>query len=166
MAGATQAAHNARKEEGCWVYTIDRKYYDLETDGSFVKRSLRPQEWSHIGDVLFMPYFNNHRILNEAAALRFIAEKTNIPVPKLYACFEDDKCAYLITENIPGLPMAQLTLEQRKVVEKEIEGHLEVLQSLQSDTWGGLTGTVSSQGCVAAYTHTDLSPRSYHRIVS
>ncbi len=30
-------------------------------------------------------------MLNEAAALRFIAKNTDIPVPKVHACFEDEE---------------------------------------------------------------------------
>ncbi|KAG6041480.1 hypothetical protein E4U41_004057 [Claviceps citrina] len=74
--------------------------------------------------------------------MRFIAEKTNIPVPKLYGCFEDDDAIYLITEKVEGERLADLTPEQRKAVEPEIEGYLETLRSLKSDIWGGPSGIV------------------------
>jgi hypothetical protein len=40
---------------------------------------------------------------------------------------------YLVTEYIEGLAMRKLSQEDRKVAEKELEGHLETLRSLKSD---------------------------------
>lgn len=76
-------------------------------------------------------------------SLRFITKNTNIPVPKLYGCFEDDGAVYLITEYIDGVNMADLTPEQRKVVEVELEGYIATLRSLKSEVWGGPSGHVS-----------------------
>ncbi len=73
----------------------------------------------------------------------FIAETTDIPVPKLYSCFEDDGAVYLVMEYIEGVAMSCLNPEQRKTVEAELEGYLETLRGLKSDTWGGPTGIVS-----------------------
>jgi hypothetical protein len=47
-------------------------------------------------------------------------------------------------EYVEGVTMADLTPEQRKVVETELERHLETLRSLKSDAWGGPSGIVSS----------------------
>ena len=69
--------------------------------------------------------------------MRFIAEKTNISVPKLYACFKDDGAAYLVMKYIEGVSMAKLNIDQRKIVEKELEGYLETLRGLRSASWGG-----------------------------
>lgn len=75
--------------------------------------------------------------MNEAAVLRFIADKTDIPVPKLYGCFEDDNAVYLVMEYIEGVTMAKLDSEQRKTVEAELEGYVKTLRSMKSDIWGG-----------------------------
>ncbi|KAJ3474076.1 hypothetical protein NLG97_g10004 [Lecanicillium saksenae] len=138
MPPVTNAMLDARREKDCTAITAERKYY--EVDGSFVKRSLRPQEWQYspFGGSLFIPRMGNERLLNEAAALRFIAEKTNIPVPNVHACFEDDGAVYLIAEYVEGVPMADLVPEQRKVVEAEVESYISTLRSLKSKTWGGL----------------------------
>jgi serine/threonine protein kinase len=53
--------------------------------------------------------------------MKFIAEYTNIPIPKLYYCFEDDEAVYLVREYIEGVGMIELEEEERKVVEKELE---------------------------------------------
>ncbi|KID79638.1 Protein kinase-like domain protein, partial [Metarhizium brunneum ARSEF 3297] len=133
---------NARREKDCVAVTNERKYYSLI--GSFVKRSLRPSEWQHnpVVGTLSIPRFGNERILNEAAALRFIAENTNIPVPKLYGCFEDDNAVYLVTELIEGVKLADLEPAQRKSVELELEGYMDVLRGLKSSVWGGPSGIV------------------------
>lgn len=50
-----------------------------------------------------------------------------------FLAFEDDNAVYLVTEYIEGLAMRKLSQEDRKVAEKELEGHLETLRSLKSD---------------------------------
>ncbi|EQK99359.1 hypothetical protein G6O67_007420 [Ophiocordyceps sinensis] len=57
--------------------------------------------------------------------------------PKLYGCFEDDGAVYLVMEYIDGVTMNDRTLEQRKVVETELERYMETLRGLRSDAWGG-----------------------------
>jgi len=74
--------------------------------------------------------------------MAFIAEHTNIPVPKLHCCFEDDEAVYLVMEYIDGTRMSELEEEKRKVVEKELELHLETLKKLKSRVWGGPSGIV------------------------
>ncbi|EFY87614.1 hypothetical protein MAC_06326 [Metarhizium acridum CQMa 102] len=145
MCPTTPAMLNARREKDCVGITHERKYYSL--NGSFVKRSLRPSEWQHnpFAGTLSIPRFGNERLLNEAAALRFIADNTDIPVPKLYGCFEDDNAIYLVTELIDGVKMADLEPEQRKSVEPELEGYVNVLRGLKSSVWGGPSGIVSSR---------------------
>jgi len=76
--------------------------------------------------------------------MRFITDKTDIPLPKLYGCFEDDDAAYLVMEYVEGVTMDSLTDEQRKVVETELQLHLETLRGLKSDVWGGPSGLVRS----------------------
>lgn len=143
MAPVTNQMLHAQREKECVSITTERKYF--RTDGTWIKRSLRPSEWqtNPFAGTLFIPRFGNQRILNEAAALRFIAEKTDIPVPRLYSCFEDDGAAYLVMEYVEGVTMNNLTPEQRKVVEIELERYVETLKGLKSDAWGGPSGIVS-----------------------
>ncbi|KAF1732015.1 hypothetical protein MY5147_004543 [Beauveria neobassiana] len=142
MSPVTNAMLNAKREKDCITITTERKYF--HADGSFVKRSLRPHEWQHspFRGLLCIPRLGNERLLNEAAALRFIAKNTDIPVPRVHACFEDDGAICLVTEYIEGVTMADLKPKERKVVEAEIEGYLETLRSLSSDAWGGPSGLV------------------------
>lgn len=98
---------------------------------------------------LVVPRFGNKRILNEAAAMQFIAGKTNIPVPKLHACFEDSGAAYPVIEYVSGETMSELRADDRKVVEMELGGFLWTLRALTSDALGGPSGIVSSCHLVA-----------------
>lgn len=75
--------------------------------------------------------------------MEFIAKNTNIPIPKFYSCFEDDEAAYLVMEYVDGVAMSRLDIEKRKVVEKELEGHIETMKTLRSSVWGGPTNIVS-----------------------
>lgn len=88
---------------------------------------------------MHVPLFNTERILNEGACLKFLTEKTNIPLPKLYVCFKDDGAACLVTEYVERTAMNDLD-EEKKTVAKELELHLETLKKLTSDTWGGPGG--------------------------
>jgi hypothetical protein len=87
MGPVTNQMLNARREESCVGVTTERKYFRVGQ--TWIKRSLRPSEWqiNPFAGTLVVPRFGLERILNEAAAMQFIAEKTNIPIPKLYACF-------------------------------------------------------------------------------
>lgn len=147
MSPVTGEMLEARREKDCFAITLERKYYHVSD--SFVKRSLRPSEWqiNPVHGNFCVPRFGNERLLNEAASMQFIATNTNIPVPKLLSCFEDDNAVYLITEYIEGVAMSELSEEERKVVEKELEGHLETLRNLTSDVWGGPSGIVGYFPC-------------------
>lgn len=141
MPPPTNQQMNTQREEHCFAVTPERKYY---RDGqTFIKRSLKPSEWQKYNGYLHVPLFNPERVLNEGACIRYLAKHTNIPLPKLYACFEDDCAAYLITEYEEGVEMASLDDAQREIVAKELETHLQTLKTLKSNTWGGPTGAVS-----------------------
>lgn len=143
MPPVTNLMLNTRRKESCTGLTTERKYFRVNS--SFIKRSLRPSKWQYnpFAGTLCIPRFGNKRILNKAAVLRFITNKTDIPVPKLYGCFEDDSAVYLVREYVEGATMASLNPEQRKQIEPELEGYLETLRSLKSNVWGGPSGIVS-----------------------
>ncbi|KAF1951085.1 kinase-like protein [Byssothecium circinans] len=133
---------NTRKEENCFAVTAERKYY--HANNSFIKRSLRPSEWqvSPFKGTIHVPRLGVERILNEAAALTYVKENTNIPVPTLHACFEDDNAAYIVTSYVDGVSMSALTDDQKAIVTKELEGHIETLHSLRGARLGGPSGHV------------------------
>lgn len=141
MAPPTNQELNAKREEHCVCITHERKYYRFGK--TWIKRSLRPTEWQKQGGYMHVPLFNTERILNEGACLQFLAEKTDIPLPRLHACFEDDGAAYLVTEYIEGIAMSELEEEKQNIVAKELRLHLEALKKLKSDTWGGPAGMVN-----------------------
>ncbi|KAK4070005.1 hypothetical protein Purlil1_13597 [Purpureocillium lilacinum] len=142
MAPVTNQMLNAKREANCVGLTTERKYFKV--DHTWIKRSLRPAEWqiNPFTGTVVVPRFGTERILNEAAAIQFIAEKTSIPVPKLYACFQDDEAAYLVMEYVDGVTMNELNSDERRIVERELEGHLETLRTLKSDSWGGPSGII------------------------
>lgn len=142
MTFVTQAMLLARKEKDCFAITHERKFY--HQGNSFVKRSLRPSEWqvSHFKGTVCVPRQGNERLWNEAAGMRFVAEKTNVPVPKLYCAFEDDGAVYLVMEYIEGVGMNELTDEEKETVKRELEGHLTTLHKLRSQHAGGSLGLV------------------------
>ncbi len=128
------------KEEGCFGITPERKYY--HRGGSFVKRSLRPKEFLTGVKGLHVPRLGVERLKNEAEALRYIRQHTDIPVPMLYSDFEDDGAYYLITEYVEGVNMRDLADDQKAVVRQELEGHLATLRTLRSKRMGGPSGIV------------------------
>ena len=111
MAPPTIQELNDKREENCFGITQERKYYRV--GNTFIKRSLRPTEWQKHNGRMHVPLFNTERVLNEGACLQLIAAKTNIPVPKVHACFEDDDAAYLVTEYVEGVSMEDLDGEQK-----------------------------------------------------
>ncbi|THX76576.1 hypothetical protein D6D04_06743 [Aureobasidium pullulans] len=145
---------NKNKEKDCISVTFDRKYYQTTT--AFIKRSLRPQEWqvSTFHGRIIVPRLGEERLLNEAAALEFIAKNTTIPVPKVLACFEDDGAVYLITELIDARRMDDLTCSDRIIIEEELEGYAHQMHTLRSRNLGGCSGLV-----IPPYRVWDKTPR-------
>jgi serine/threonine protein kinase len=132
---------NENKEEGCFGITVERKYYHVKN--TFIKRSLRPREWQTVmSGKVYVPRRIRQRILNEAAALDFVANNTTIPVPKLHACFEDDQAIYLIMEYVEGRGMHELCEDEKLVVHKELEDYLKQIHALRSNVLGGPSGIV------------------------
>lgn len=138
----TNRIANRQREKSCFNVTAERKYYEL--DRSFVKRSLRPSEWqvSESRGTIHVPRLGNERLHNEAAVLELVRKETNIPVPQVYACFDDDNATYLIVERIFGVGMNEISQEQHSTVAKELEKHLETLHKLRARVIGGPTGIV------------------------
>ncbi|KAK4238547.1 hypothetical protein C8A03DRAFT_33425 [Achaetomium macrosporum] len=127
-------------EEGCVATTPDRKYY--RRGNAFIKRCLRPSEFLPGPQGIHIPRFRKESLKNEADTLRFIRRYTEIPVPMIFADFEDDDAYYLITEFVEGVSMADLPEHQKDVVIAEVEGHLAKLKELRSNRMGGPSGIV------------------------
>jgi aminoglycoside phosphotransferase (APT) family kinase protein len=123
-------------------YLRERKYYHVNK--TFVKRSLRPNEWqtTPFKGTIHVPRLGIERIPNEAAALTYVKGHSTIPVPTLHACFEDDQSTYIITSYIEGVPMNCLTEEQKVLVTQELEVHIRSLHSLRGPTLGGASGHI------------------------
>ncbi|PNY19960.1 Uncharacterized protein TCAP_07434 [Tolypocladium capitatum] len=80
------------------------------------------------------------RIQNEAACLKFIRTKTDIPVPEVLEAYDDDGSFVLITKRLSGVCMSELPSDGQAIVMKEVERHLETLRTLRSIRIGGLSG--------------------------
>nr|POE48616.1 serine/threonine-protein kinase d [Quercus suber] len=143
MAPTTNRLLNQKKEKDCIAISMERKYYHLPQNKTFIKRSLRAREWQiNLQGLTVVPRLGPERLRNEAAVLQFIKAHTSIPVPTVKAAFDDDDAFYLVLEYIEGVGMNELSDDQRAVVVNEVEEHLQTLHKLRSRKLGGPTGIV------------------------
>jgi aminoglycoside phosphotransferase len=86
--------------------------------------------------------------LVEAATMRFVAENTSIPVPKIHCAFERKKRTYIVMERISGqdLPSAwkNLSKSQTERVFDQLRKMMDELRSLKPPA--GMVGVQSSVG--------------------
>lgn len=145
---------DGRLEDGCFAVTLERKYY--HRGQAFIKRSLRPREFrpGHGGGP-HVPRQAKERLMNEAAALRFVREHTDVPVPAVLCDFEDDGAYYLVTEHVAGESMAGLGDAAKALVRAELERHAASLRRLRSARLGGPSGIVAPPHRVARLTDRD-----------
>lgn len=141
------------QDPGCFATTFERKYY--RRGNAFIKRTLRPREFRTGFRGLHVPRLNKERLMNEAASLRFIRSKTNIPVPKVHCDFEDDGAYYLITEYIDGVNMSDISDDGKAIVCEELQHYLAILATLKSSHLGGPSGIVIPPHRVLQRTETD-----------
>ncbi|EGO23554.1 hypothetical protein SERLADRAFT_408903 [Serpula lacrymans var. lacrymans S7.9] len=133
------------KEIGCIGINVEKKYYELEssTGDVFVKRTLSPREWLiDIKGNLVVPFMQLERIKNEVAAIKYIKENTNFPVPTIRCHFEDNGCYYIIMDAVPGTSMVNLAEDQRKVVIEELKGYIKTMQGVKSKVMGSFTSDI------------------------
>ncbi|KAI9749319.1 MAG: COP9 signalosome (CSN) subunit, partial [Chaenotheca gracillima] len=118
---------------------------------------LRDREWqtSPVSGRVHVPRQGRERLLNEAAAMSFIREHSNIPIPTLHCTFEDDGAIYLVMEYVEGVGMDELDDDQREVVKRELDIHLNTMRSLTSHSVGGPSGLVVPPYRVSLKTSTD-----------
>ncbi|KAJ2904609.1 hypothetical protein MKZ38_007588 [Zalerion maritima] len=84
--------------------------------------------------------FNLEHVLNEAACLLSLAENADLPLLKVFACFEGDSAADLTAEYVDGVGMDHLRTEKQEVVVRELQAHMETTKKLKSNIWGGSGG--------------------------
>lgn len=89
---------------------------------------------------------NRHRI-SEAAAMRFVRSKTNIPVPEVYDAYldqEDPEKALLVMEHIEGDVLRDvwddMCSSQKEEVVLQLKGFLDELRSIKGDFIGSVDG--------------------------
>ena len=95
--------------------------------------------------------------------MRYLAEKTTIPVPKVYCSFLHKNRAYIVIERIQGeeLPKAWKSLSEESV-EKILSQLKRILQELRSLTPPPGTGVES---CVGAHCTTLVYLMEIHVLV-
>jgi hypothetical protein len=73
--------------------------------------------------------------LMESATMRYIAQQTSIPVPKVYCSFLHKNRAYIVMERIKGQPLARvwktLSQEARSNVIAQLQGMIRELRALK-----------------------------------
>ncbi|KAL8701651.1 MAG: hypothetical protein Q9201_004783 [Fulgogasparrea decipioides] len=91
--------------------------YELSST-TFKKRSRTFSEYSTVpgGDVFFNTrHWKTERIVNEARALKLLAEQTRIPIPRLIQCGQNpDGSMFLEMSREDGIPLSEVDEECRK----------------------------------------------------
>lgn len=127
---------NDRREPGCFAVLADKKYFHV--GNWFMKRTLRQHEWQTApnGVLIVPPTTYPQRWRTDAAVLRFLRQETNIPLPRTECTFEDDGAFYFQSEYVDGVGMNELKEEEKSIVMRELEEHVETLRGLRSDNPG------------------------------
>lgn len=111
--------------------------------GWFYKRSFHPSEYKlDWRNEPYVPPLGFERVANEAACLRFIQEKTDIPVPDVLEAYDDNGAFVLVTRRLWGVKMGELSPENQAIVMIEVDEHIKTLQTLHSTRIGGPTGII------------------------
>ncbi|MCJ1387004.1 hypothetical protein MMC17_010133 [Xylographa soralifera] len=123
-------------------WTNHEREFRMDQD-RFYKRSFRPSKYQiDWRNEPYIPPLGPERVANEAACLRFIREKTDIPVPDVLEAYDDNGAFVLVTRRLRGVEMGELSPEQQAIVMVQVEEHIKVLQSLRSTRVGGPTGII------------------------
>lgn len=73
------------------------------------------------------------RFRTDVAVQQYLRERTKIPLPAFVSTLEEDGAMYLVIWFVEGVGMNELPEKDRKVVQKELQQHIETLKSLRSD---------------------------------
>ncbi|OCK82908.1 hypothetical protein K432DRAFT_390881 [Lepidopterella palustris CBS 459.81] len=106
--------------------------------------ALRPREWQvrAMKGTMNFPRLGRAHILDEAAALKYVKEKSDIHVLTLYGCLDDNDANYLVTNYVNGVSTNSLTGDKGEIVKKELESHVQTLHSLLTPKLAGVSGHV------------------------
>jgi serine/threonine protein kinase len=125
-----EARVNVRDDEGEVIYTFHRRKIVRISENLVVKKA---------DDIP----------AHEAPTLRFVAENTTIPVPKVHdARLEDGKVVGIVMDYMPGKPLDDiwnpLSPDQKQSIAEQLRGYLSQLRNLKGDYIGAIgRGTVS-----------------------
>ncbi len=124
------------REAGCFAVHPDREFYRV--GNLFIKRTMRQHEWQKMSRTWVVTPSASlpQRYRNDVAIQRYLRARTNIPLPAFAQTFEDDGAMYLVAEFVEGVGMNELPEEDRRVVQKELQQHIETLKALRFDTPG------------------------------
>jgi aminoglycoside phosphotransferase (APT) family kinase protein len=107
----------------------------------YLKRSLAPSEYkTTLSGEVIVPFRNRERLENEVACLKYIREKTDIPVPEVLDAYEENGSFFVWTARVEGVLLQELEKEDRLKVLPEIRRHITTLQTLRSNKTGGPSG--------------------------
>jgi thiamine kinase-like enzyme len=85
--------------------------------------------------------------LEEAATMRFVADNTSIPVPKIFCAFLHKGCAYIVMERIQGETIPAAWKNRSEESREKIFGQLKtIIQELRALKPADGTGVESSVG--------------------
>ncbi|WVQ96722.1 hypothetical protein IAU59_003829 [Kwoniella sp. CBS 9459] len=131
------------------VLTSQRRFleiYSPATDGRlFIKRSTTADESKGTLNSAGTPERRDDRsfssLQNEALALLYVKQHTTIPVPNVYARFEDRGCYYLILEYVEqAIPATMASNHLHPHIAKQLEGYMKQLHALVSSHLCSFTG--------------------------
>ncbi len=84
--------------------------------------------------------------LTEAATLKYLAEKTSLPVPRVHCAFVHKKRAFIVMERMPGITVAQAwdswSDEDREVFFDQMRAMFQELRALPPPPDGGISSCV------------------------
>ncbi|EEH17957.2 hypothetical protein PABG_00520 [Paracoccidioides brasiliensis Pb03] len=97
--------------------------------------------------------------INEADTLRFVAENTTIPVPRVHAVRQDGYRKAIVMDYMPGTPLEEawetLTHDQRISATRQIGSYISQLRRLKGSFIGGLN---RCQATVGRYDRVSCGP--------
>ena len=147
------AMETIQTDEGeIYTWQVPDRHYWL-TPKTFTKRQQYPHEQIKLYDreIRINVPWSRARLENEFKALNLISERTSIPVPKPLQYKVENDIASLTTETLKGEMLCDLLKDldedDRAKLRENVENFIQnkvlpQLQSLKSNTLGGLSGVV------------------------
>lgn len=106
--------------------------------------------------------------MSEAAAMRFVAERTSIPVPTVYDAYEKDGNGYIFMSRIEGMPLGAVwsTMHEQDQVSilDQLMNHMKELRQITGTFYGALWSSACEDVVFKhfPFTHQDLTYGPYH----